>query len=92
MTNKESTQELRKYLKELREQKAKTETTAARLFKKLGRVISEERRERMENEIESEAQEAAEAIRAKYEKEAPAAWNEGKTNKAYKRLLNELKS
>lgn len=62
-----------------------------KLLKKLARTISEERRDKMEAEIEAEQAAATEAIRAKYEDEGPASWNEGTKTRAYKKLLQSMR-
>lgn len=88
MTNEEERQAYKEYLGELR---AGTQThDTGKLLKKLARIQSEERRDKMEAEIEAGQAAATETIRARYEEEGPASWNESKKSRAYKRLLRSL--
>lgn len=50
----------------------------------------ETKRQEMECRIQEETSVAAEAIRAKYEKESPADWNEGKYAKALRQFVKNL--
>lgn len=61
-----------------------------RLFAKAHEQESKRKQQEMERKIEEETAAAVEAIRAKYEKEAPAEWNESKTTKAYRKLAKSL--
>lgn len=51
---------------------------------------SERQRRKMEREIKAETEAAAEKIRAKYEAESPAEWNESKEAKALRALAKGL--
>ena len=62
----------------------------APLMDLLGEQISKENRQKAEREAEQEAAAAAEAVRAKYAKEAPAEWNENETDKAYRAMLRGI--
>ena len=50
----------------------------------------EDQLQKMEAEIEEASVKAGEEIRARYEKERPAAWNENKVSKALRSFASEI--
>ena len=87
----ESEQAFKDGLRAMRERQEARGNELTRIMAKAGEQESERKRQEMERKIEEETAAATEAIRAKYAKEAPAEWNESKTEKAYRQLAKSLK-
>ena len=60
------------------------------LFKKAYDKQQETRKKKMKDEQKAAEEKASEDIRKKYNDESAQEWNESKTDKAYKELLNNL--
>ena len=87
----ESEQAFKDGLRAMREKQEARDNEIARLMAKAGEQESERKRQEMERKIEEQTAAAAETIRAKYAKEAPAEWNENATDKALRQLAKSLK-
>lgn len=86
----ESKQAFNDYMAGMIEKNEALQAEINRLLAKAHEQESERKRQEMERKIEEETAAAAEAIRAKYEKEAPADWNESKETKALRELAKNL--
>lgn len=86
----EEKQEFKGFLRDMNEKRAKKAEALNDLLSKTADMLDEKRRLEMERKQKEETAAAAEAIRAKYEKENPAEWNESPKRKAMKGLLKDL--
>lgn len=77
-------------LNELTEKERKRQAEATGLFAEALAKESEQKRLEMERKVEKEAAAAAEKIRAEYEKESPAEWNESKLSKVWKQFAKDI--
>ncbi len=86
----ESKQAFNDSLQAMREKREAKNDEIYQLLSKTAEKESESNRQEMEQKIQEEIAAASEAIRAKYEKETPAEWNEGKYAKALKQFVKNL--
>ena len=87
----EQGQALKDYMKAKREKKEARQAEINRLCAKVVEQENENRRQEMERKIKEETATVTEAIRAKYEREASAEWNESDEEKARRKWVRSIR-
>ena len=88
--NAEKAQAFNDRFQNLREKQQAHDEEINRLLAASASRESERKRQEMESKIQEEIAAASEAIREKYAKESPAEWNEGKVERALKKLAKSF--
>lgn len=87
----EEKQEFKGFLQDMNEKRAKKAEALNDLLSKTADMLDEKRRLEMERKQKEETAAAVEEIRAKYEKENPAEWNESPARAALRKMWREMK-